>query len=112
MIKIQYDRNNGISMPDGKVEGWVDEVVFAYKHGHSGEHLVANESIINEFRLRVARQELAPTDISFVYDTGSTVFLVPIDAHGFFAVTPVGFCDYTCGQALALLSATVGKEQA
>lgn len=111
MIKIQYDRNNGITMPDGKVAGWVDEVVFAHKHGHSGEHLVANESIINELRLRVARNELTPVDIEFVYDSGGTVFLIPVDHQGSFDVTPLGFCDYTWQQAMALLSAMVGKEE-
>lgn len=111
MIKIQYDRNEGIALPDGKVKAWVDYVVYAHKRGNSGQHLVGTDSIINELRLRVALKELTPADIQFVFDNGSTVFLVPIDHDGFFSVTPVGFADYSSMQALELLGAVVGNKE-
>lgn len=114
MIKIQYDAKRGIAMPDGQVKGWVDQVVYAYKHGHSGQHLVGTDSIVNELRLRVAKKEITPADIEFVFDNGSTVFVVPVDAHGSFPVMPVGFADFTSMHALELLSAMCGidKEEA
>jgi hypothetical protein len=112
MIKIQYDATNGIALPDGLVRTWVNNVVFAFKHGHSGQHLVANDSIINELRIRVARGELTTNDIEFVFDNGSTVFVVPLDKRGSFPLMPAGFCDFTSNQALELLSAMLGKEDA
>jgi hypothetical protein len=110
MIKIQYDAANGQAIPDGQVKAWVNDVIHRSKIGNGlddVDRIISTESIINEFRIRVANGEIAPSDIQFTYDSGSTMFVVPIDKQGSFAVTPVGFCNFTTMQALELLRAMI-----
>lgn len=110
MITIKYDPDNGIVVADGRVKSLVNELLDAHKLGVPVRREIANETVINELRVRVARKEITPADIEFVFDNGSTVFVVPIDHDGSFPVSPVGFANFTSMQALELLSAMVGKE--
>jgi hypothetical protein len=107
MIKITYDPVHGIAFADGVVKQWVESVVRDYKNGVDAKqsYVVANDSVINEFRIYVASKEITPADIEFKFDD----FIVPVDVEGSFAVTPLGFCDFSSMQALELLGAMLGK---
>jgi hypothetical protein len=106
MIKITYDPVNGTAFADGVVKQWVESVIRAFQNGVDVEqsYLIANDSVINEFRIYVAGKEITPADIEFKFED----FIVPVDVEGSFPVTPLGFCDFSSMQALELLGAMIG----
>lgn len=110
MINITYNPDTGMTLPDGKVKEWVDQVIADFKKNRkvSVFHVVGLDSIINEFRIRVAKKEITPDDIEFYFERGDyTTFIVEIDEKGIFDLSPVGFNTFTQMQALELLSAMV-----
>lgn len=101
MIEITYDPENGTPVADGRVVEFVDELVAGYKQCYNVRRTVANETVLNEFRIRVGKGEVVHTDIVFKYQ-GQELF---VEKDGCLPLTswPVGCGDFAERQAFELL---------
>jgi hypothetical protein len=98
MITVIYDPVNGATVPDANVSSEVDYFILAQKDKTIGV-VIGSELIINEFRVRLYRKEIEPSDIKFMYEG------VEIDANvdGRLKNWPTGFCDTTDKQLSELI---------
>ena len=86
MLHLKWDPVNGICVPDGKVAEKVDEILSNYEFNY---HFIGSELLINEFRLRIARGEIAASEVRFIVG-GEDMF---VNSSGKFDHWPRGFCD-------------------
>jgi hypothetical protein len=70
MLVIKYDPDFGDVVPDGKVSSYVDQCINAARN-RTLYFRVGSESILDEFRLRIARGNISPENVEFTYK-GST----------------------------------------
>jgi len=66
MLTITYDPDFKGCVPDGRVEEVVDNII-AYKDQRS-EVIVSNQTVIEELRLRICKDEISHEDIVFMFD--------------------------------------------
>lgn len=66
MLVIKYDPDYGDVVPDGKVASYVDQCINSARH-QTLYFRAGAENILDEFRLRIARGNLAPENIEFTY---------------------------------------------
>lgn len=96
MLCLKWDPMNGICVPDGKVAEKVSEILSDLHE--SNYHLIGSELLINEFRLRIVRGEIASSEVRFIVD-GEDKF---VNSYGGFDDWPVGFCDKVVNQMMEI----------
>ena len=105
MITITYDPLQGQVVPDGEVAAYVTNVIREHIAGSvhdydiKVERTVGSGSIINEFRLRVARQELSHTSLQFVFDHQT----MTVNEYAVLYDWPKGFADLDDRQVSEIL---------
>lgn len=82
-LKIIYDKDNGIAIPDGKVELWVSM--------ETGEHVISSENVILAARIYQARY--FGTDKYKYIEIWYAGQKINIDKNGELNKYPSGFCD-------------------
>jgi hypothetical protein len=103
MITIIYDPNRATGIADGKVEGFVDDLI---KFG--GGIIVPNESVINELRYRVCCDEISHEDIVFDFDNEE----YRVNEYGaFIHPAPENFGDISFNRAMGLLRCAMKKKK-
>jgi hypothetical protein len=105
MIEITYDPEHGTPVADGKVAVLVDSLVAVYKQSNNVRRTFATETVIHEFRIRVAKGEVAHTDIVFKYQDQE--LFVERDGCLPLSSWPVGCADFMERKALELLRLVV-----
>ena len=86
MLHLKWDPVNGICVPDGKVAEKVSEILSNYEFNY---HFIGSALLINEFRLRIVRGEIAASEVRFIVG-GEDMFA---NSSGRFDHWPRGFCD-------------------
>jgi len=99
MITVTYDPQNGQVVPDGEIAKFVDDMLSCKRADL--ELTVGSGTMVNEFRLRVARAELSHRHIQFVFN-GEVLIM---NEFGRMAVWPKGFADYQDWQTVGILTA-------
>lgn len=67
MLVLNYDPVNGGSVADGQVEAFVDSWI-AFGRTNTTYLDVGSETILDMFRLKIARNEVDVKDLIFIYD--------------------------------------------
>jgi hypothetical protein len=111
MITIQFDAINGKAVPDGAIPLFVDCALETAKSFNPEQPelflLVGNHMIIDEFRLRVVRDEIHHKNIQFKFvDANGDTHIIPCNQYGTLPNWPKGFCD----QPIEIL-AEIGKKR-
>lgn len=91
ILTVEYDKDNGIVAPDGKLEEQVNAFVDCFHNfGKKDKHvLIANSLMISYLRVLVKKGKLDYNDVMFKYkDT-----LIAVDKDGRLSYWPEGFDD-------------------
>jgi len=107
MIKIRYTASDSVAMADANVKLFVSELIARNARGENCDDVkVSNESVIYEFRIRIALGELSPAEFELQLEKDGEYQTLQIDKRGQqYGHWPVGFCNFQENQALELLGA-------
>lgn len=89
-LQVRYDPLEGFTVPDGKVEGMIDEVIGEYQSGEDQELTFGNEIPIDYIRLAIKQGKINWEDVTFHFNN----IVLPVNKDGRLAKWPHGFCDY------------------
>jgi hypothetical protein len=103
VITIIYDPNLPVSISDGRVDGFVDNLLLHMP----AEVEVCNESVIDEIRLRICRGELDPGEVVFSFEG----LIITADANSSLSEWPEGFCDSMSNRLFKRLTCYADKEE-
>jgi len=108
MITIHYDPECR-AVPDGQVAEYVNSLIAEHARStHSVLRAVGVGSIVQEFRLRVARGEIPHTDLQFVFE-GQTI---TINEYARLSDWPKGFADFEDQRIVEIIRTMSAKRRA
>lgn len=93
MLKITYDPNNGVAVPDGKTAEWTDAIIAKWIEDGKPETdiTIGSSMIVDQFRVRVVRGVLDASELVFLFEHWG----IYVYGSGRCTDWPRGFCDYT-----------------
>jgi hypothetical protein len=113
MIIVIYDPQAGAVVPDAKVSSFVNDIIMHRPGGDDWRtrcqyFTIGSETIINEFRLRVAEGKLPHDELIFEF-LGK-----PFQMNEYAVIKdwPEGFCDYCDKQTVGIVQASMQKRLA
>lgn len=91
MITIHYDPQFGQAIADGQATTYVDNTIYAHSDPDVTNVVrsVANASVIQEFRLRVLKDEIKPEEVRFEFRNQP----ITINEYAVLSDWPKGFAD-------------------
>lgn len=90
MIEITYDPKLGKSVPDGKVQSWVETFISDALTHNVKACKVGSELMIHAIRLAIKQGKLDHNDVVFVFEGEE----IKSDKDGRMFHWPLGFCDH------------------
>lgn len=107
MIVIQYDPINGKAIPDGGVPLYVDAALATAREFNPDNPelylLVGSHLIIDEFRLRIVRDELPHNHVLFKFiGWDNNEYEITCNEYGKLSEWPKDFCDQTSNILMAI----------
>lgn len=89
-VKLIYDANEGVSIPDGKCESFALDLI-----NRGGELRFSNELFFTVFRLQVKLGKISPDDVEVLFFPPSHPhgICISLNHHGDCDNWPRGFCD-------------------
>lgn len=91
MLTIIYDPYDGEAIPDGRNQTYVDHFMLTHKGLQTNLVTTISTALtLDEFRLRVARGEITPSDVRVVFQ-GKDIW---IDSAGKLSEWPPGLGDH------------------
>lgn len=83
---VEYDPNNGLSLPDNKSENYVKNIIENSVEQHV---VIGTELLVNLFRCAIVEKKIKHTEIKFLFKGK----IIDIDKFGTCREYPKGFCD-------------------
>lgn len=105
MIKVFYRKNDGLTMPDGKIEEFVKNLVESYLSTSNSKKddvtvVVGSSMIITHFQIAIFEKKISNKEIVFIAEDGTE--LNP-NVDGRINFYPKDFCDFIENSLLRLL---------
>jgi hypothetical protein len=98
MLDIVWDDQEGLALPEGKVAGHVDHIVYALTHGDRNIPLVIGTALLlHEIRLRVKLGQINHQAVSIMYKNQANspcmYQVIYVDKNGQLDSWPEGLAD-------------------
>lgn len=98
-LRLIWDPIEGLAFPEGRVVEETARFLDEWQEGKRTEVIFGQDQILNEYRLRICKKMLEPSDIELVVHGE----IIEITDKGRLKTWPRGFCDMIENQLMALI---------
>lgn len=88
-LRLVWDPLEGVAFPEGRVVEEAARFLDEWREGKRTELVFGQDQVLNEFRIRVSKKMLEPSDLEIVVNGE----VIEINDKGRLNHWPQGFCD-------------------